>query len=74
MNRKPDFSQLRTESDIKLARANIRHEVLLRENLIRGDFHNFTEYFMNALKIVAVQTGTSILTATLVRLIQSRKK
>jgi hypothetical protein len=74
MSKHVDFSRLRTESDIRLARASLRHTALLQENLIEESFRNFREYFMNSLRIAAVQAGTSILTASLVRLIQSRSR
>ncbi len=74
MKKQFDFTRLRTESDIRLARANLRNDALLHENLIKESFRNFRVYFMNSLKIAAVQTGTSILTASLVRLIQSRSR
>ena len=69
-----DFTKFRTESDIKLAKANLRHDALMQENLIEQSFKNFGVYFINSLKIAAIQTGTSILTASLVRLIHSRSK
>ncbi len=74
MRKHLDFTRLRTESDIKLAKANLRHDALMQENIIEQSFKNFGVYFINSLKIAAVQTGTSILTASLVRLIQSRSK
>ncbi|MEX0982668.1 MAG: hypothetical protein WDZ47_11335 [Bacteroidales bacterium] len=74
MKKHLDFTRLRTESDIKLAKANLRHDALMQENIIEQSFKNFSVYFINSLKIAAVQTGTSILTASLVRLIQSRSK
>jgi hypothetical protein len=74
MYKRIDFTRLRTDSDIKLAKANLRHSALLEENLIEESFRNFRVYFINSLKIAAVQTGTSILTASLIRLIQSRSK
>lgn len=68
------FATLRTENDIKLAKISLRHKVDLQERIIGDTFHNFGEYFMNSLKITVIQTGTTILTAALVRLIQSRSK
>lgn len=69
-----DFTKFRTERDIKLAKISLRHKVALQERIIGDTFQNFGEYLMNSLKLTVVQVGTSILTATLIRLIQSRSK
>ena len=74
MERYTDFTKLRTESDIKLAKLSLRHKIDMQEKSIGGAVRNFGEYFMNSLKITVFQTGTTILTAALVRLIQSRTK
>lgn len=74
MNKYTDFTQLRSESDIKLAKANLRHAAIMQESQITEYFRNFRVYFVNSLKIVAVQTGTSILTSALTRLIYSRSR
>ena len=74
MEKYTDFTKFRTTSDIKLAKITLRHKAELQERIIADSFQNFGEYFLNSLKIAAIQTGTSILTSALVRLIQSRFK
>jgi hypothetical protein len=74
MEKYTDFTKFRTENDIKLAKLSLRHKVVLQEKTIAGAFQNFGEYFMNSLKLAVVQTGTSILSAALIRVIQSRSK
>lgn len=73
MERYTDFTKYRTESDIKLAKTTLRHKATLQEKVIAGTFRNFGEYLTNSLKFAAIQVGTSVLTAALVRLIKSRK-
>ncbi len=71
MDRFTNLSGLRTESDIKLAKANLRHSALLQERVITDSFRNFGEYFVNSVKIAAMQAGTSIITTALARIIHS---
>lgn len=72
MNGLTDLAKLRTEGDIKLAKANLRHSALIQERVIADSFHNLGQYFVNSLRMAAIQTGTSILTAALVRIIRPR--
>lgn len=74
MEKYTDFTKFRTESDINLAKISLRHKIVLQEKTIAGTFQNFGEYFMNSLKLAFVQTGTSILSAVLIRVIQTRSK
>ncbi|MDT8393222.1 MAG: hypothetical protein RQ761_05235 [Bacteroidales bacterium] len=74
MEKYTDFTKLRTDKDIKLAKLSLRHKVVLQERMIGDTFQNFGEYFVNSLKLTVVQIGTSILTATLIRLIRSNSK
>lgn len=74
MEKYTDFTRLRTESDIKLAKITLKHETVMQERVIGDTFRNLRSSFFNTLKLAAIQTGTSILTAALIRAIQSRTK
>jgi len=69
-----DFTKIKTESDIKLAKISLNHKVALQERIIADTFGNFGGYFMNSMKLTIIRTGTSILTTALIRLIKSRSK
>ncbi len=69
-----DYTKFRTEGDIKLAKVTLKHRAVMQEQVISDTFQNFGEYLANSLKIAAIQVGSSILTAALVRLIRSRSK
>lgn len=74
MEKYTDFTKFRTESDIKLAKVTLKHKAVMQEQVISDTFRNFGEYLTNSLKIAAIQIGSSILTAALVRLIRLRSK
>ena len=74
MEKYTDFTKFRTESDIRLAKVTLKHRATKQEQVISDAFRNFWEYLTNSLKIAAIQVGTSVLTAALIRLIRLRSK
>jgi hypothetical protein len=74
MEKYTDFTKLRTESDIKLAKVTLKHRATMQEQVISDTFRNFGEYLTNSLRIAAIQVGTSVFTAALIRLIRLRSK
>ena len=74
MEKYTDFTKFRTESDIKLAKVTLKHKAVLQEQVIKDTFRNFGEYLTNSLRLAAIQVGTSILTAAIVRLVRLRSK
>lgn len=74
MNKYSDLTRLRSESDIKLAKAYLRHAVMVHEREISDCFRNFSELLVTTVKMAVLQAGTRMITAALIRLLQSRSK
>lgn len=72
MIKREDLTRLRTQSDIKIAKANLRYSSVIQERVISESFRKFGEFFITSVKMAALQAGTGMLTAALIRLLKSR--